>query len=100
MKYGYARVSTQVQAREGNSLEKQEHDLRAAGAEKIYAKGHPYLESYPLHTAIWKMRRLREGLPETDAALFPVLEKTIENFLFFMEKGCIFEKNVLKLKKT
>ena len=32
----------------------------AAGAEKIYAKGHPYLESYPLHTAIWKMRRLRE----------------------------------------
>ena len=36
MKYGYARVSTQVQAREGNSLEKQEQDLRAAGAEKIY----------------------------------------------------------------
>ncbi len=37
MKYGYARVSTQGQAREGNSLEKQEQDLRAAGAEKIYA---------------------------------------------------------------
>lgn len=36
MKYGYARVSTQGQAREGNSLEKQEQDLRAAGAEKIY----------------------------------------------------------------
>lgn len=37
MKYGYARVSTQGQVREGNSLEKQEQDLRAAGAEKIYA---------------------------------------------------------------
>lgn len=37
MKYGYARVSTQLQAREGNSLEKQERDLRAAGAEKIYS---------------------------------------------------------------
>lgn len=37
MKYGYARVSTQLQAREGNSLEKQEQDLRDAGAEKIYA---------------------------------------------------------------
>ncbi len=37
MKYGYARVSTQLQAREGNSLEKQEQDLRAAGAEKIFA---------------------------------------------------------------
>lgn len=37
MKYGYARVSTQLQAKEGNSLQKQEQDLRAAGAEKIYA---------------------------------------------------------------
>jgi len=37
VKYGYARVSTQLQARGGNSLEKQEKDLKAAGAEKIYA---------------------------------------------------------------
>jgi len=37
MKYGYARVSTVAQAREGNSLEKQEQDLRSVGAEKIYA---------------------------------------------------------------
>lgn len=36
MIYGYARVSTQLQAKEGNSLEKQNQDLRAAGAEKIY----------------------------------------------------------------
>ena len=36
MIYGYARVSTQMQAREGNSLEAQETALRAAGATKIY----------------------------------------------------------------
>ena len=36
MIYGYARVSTLGQAREGNSLETQENALRQAGAEKIF----------------------------------------------------------------
>lgn len=36
MKYGYARVSTKGQAKDGNSLEVQEKQLREAGAEKIY----------------------------------------------------------------
>lgn len=36
MIYGYARVSTKGQARDGNSLEAQELALREAGAEKIY----------------------------------------------------------------
>lgn len=36
MKYGYARVSTAGQAANGNSLEAQEEQLRAAGAEKIF----------------------------------------------------------------
>lgn len=36
MIYGYARVSTKGQARNGNSLEKQVEDLKAAGAEKIF----------------------------------------------------------------
>ena len=35
--YGYARVSTKGQAKEGNSLESQKESLRAAGARKIYA---------------------------------------------------------------
>ena len=35
MKYGYARVSTKGQATGGNSLEAQEQELYAAGAEKI-----------------------------------------------------------------
>ena len=36
MIYGYARVSTKGQAKDGNSLEAQEAELKKAGAEKIY----------------------------------------------------------------
>lgn len=38
MKYGYARVSTLGQARDGNSLEAQEQALLEAGAEKIFTE--------------------------------------------------------------
>ena len=37
MIYGYARVLTRGQAKDGNSLEAQENALRSAGATKIYA---------------------------------------------------------------
>lgn len=37
MIYGYARVSTRGQAKDGNSLEAQENALRSVGATKIYA---------------------------------------------------------------
>lgn len=37
MIYGYARVSTRTQAKDGNSLEAQENTLKAAGATEIYA---------------------------------------------------------------
>ena len=53
---------------------------KMAGAEQIYAKGHPYLEKFPLYTSVLRMQRPREGMPETDAALFPVTEKTAEIF--------------------
>ena len=36
MIFGYARVSTKSQARDGNSLEAQKEELLTAGAEKIY----------------------------------------------------------------
>ena len=50
---------------------------RACGAEKIYATGHPILGSRPLLTAMWEMRRDVAGIPDTDAALWPVQEKTL-----------------------
>ena len=37
MIYGYSRVSTKSQAKDGNSLEAQESALKAAGAQKIYS---------------------------------------------------------------
>lgn len=54
---------------------------RMAGAEKIYAVGHPYLENYPFHTAVWRMTRPLEGLPDTDAALLPVTDQTLARWL-------------------
>lgn len=36
MIYGYCRVSTKGQAKDGNSLEAQENSVKAAGAEKIF----------------------------------------------------------------
>lgn len=53
---------------------------KMAGAEHIYGSNHPYLEKYPFHTQILRMISTREALPDTDAALFPVTEQTIDNW--------------------
>ena len=53
---------------------------KMAGAEKIYAAGHEMLEKYPLHTAVLQMSVLRDNLPESYAALFPVTENTAESW--------------------
>ncbi len=53
---------------------------KMTGAENIYASGHEMLEKYPMHTAIWQMTVLRESLPESDAALFPVTEKSADRW--------------------
>lgn len=52
---------------------------RAVGATQVFAAGHA-AEHYPISTKIVRMSRLREGLPDTDAALFPMQEKTIEQW--------------------
>ncbi|MBE6983664.1 MAG: GNAT family N-acetyltransferase [Ruminococcaceae bacterium] len=53
---------------------------RAAGAEKIYATGHPILQKYPLYTVIIGMRGMVEYVGETECALFPVTQKTWPEF--------------------
>ena len=45
---------------------------RMVGAEKIYAKGHPIVERYPLHTAIYEMRG--------EAAVDPEKPQKFEHF--------------------
>jgi len=53
---------------------------RACGAARFYATGHPALARYPLHTAVVRMQCSRNSLPMTDAALFPVLPETLEQW--------------------
>lgn len=50
---------------------------RACGAEKIYAAGSDVLAEFPFYTAMWEMSCFRESIPDTDAALWPVQEKTL-----------------------
>lgn len=52
----------------------------AAGAEHIYATGHRVCEDYPEYTAILEMRADHSSIGESDAALFPVTEETIEQW--------------------
>lgn len=54
---------------------------RACGAEWADASGHPWLETYPRTARILAMCRSLEGLPQTDAALFPVTEETVKMWL-------------------
>lgn len=53
---------------------------RAVGAEQVLAAGHRCLSGYPFHTAIWHMRRSLDGLPDTQAALWPVQEETAKEW--------------------
>lgn len=54
---------------------------RMCGAEWIDAAGHPYLEKYPLITALFDMQCSRESIGETDACLSPVTEETVNRWL-------------------
>ena len=54
---------------------------RMCGAEWIDASGHAYLERYPLITAIHAMQCSSDQIPQTDACLFPVTEKTVQQWL-------------------
>ena len=59
----------------------------ACGAQTVVAAGHPALEKYPLRNAVIQRWRSLEGLPDTDAALFPVQEKTLKQWLEIYNTG-------------
>ena len=54
---------------------------KMCGAEWIEAAGGPALEKFPLITSLMIMQRDREGIAESDAALFPVTEETLSRWL-------------------
>lgn len=53
---------------------------RIAGAEKIYATGHEYLQKFPLYTKVLQMVRSMDGLPQTDAMTIPITDQTLEQW--------------------
>ena len=57
---------------------------RACGAEKIYAKNHPWLEKYPLHTAVWKLFAAVDVEKDKVENLWPVTEETVGFWRQFM----------------
>jgi len=50
---------------------------RVTGASCIYGRGHEILRSYPLYTTVIKMSAALDSIPQSDASLFPVTEKTV-----------------------
>lgn len=50
---------------------------RAVGAQRVYATGHEITASYPFYTSVIQMSASMDSIPETDASVFPVTEKTL-----------------------
>lgn len=67
---------------------------RMAGAEKIYAAGHACLERYPLHTSVLRMVCQRDSIADTNAALWPVQEDTLESF------RCIYNEKTVRVDNS
>ena len=53
---------------------------RAAGAEAVFATGHPYLLTQPVHCVVMQMQCDVAILQQGDACLFPVCEETAEQW--------------------
>ena len=60
---------------------------RAVGAESIYATGHIYLENFQKHCRILRMRCSLDTIEDTNTSLFPVTEKTLEEFRIIYNKA-------------
>ena len=55
---------------------------RAVGATKIFATGNKVLQTYPEAVTVMQMKCARSMIGKSDAALFPVTEKTIDDFRY------------------
>ncbi len=52
----------------------------AVGATQVFATGHNFLAQFPAYTDLVKMCVSRDDVADTDACLFPLQEKTIEQW--------------------
>ena len=55
--------------------------LKACGAERVYATGEAVPKCLPVYTAIAQYSILWDALPDTDAALWPVLEENLDQWV-------------------
>ncbi len=78
---GRAHIKIQSSQEPEKLLEECISFCRMCGAEWIDGAGHPYLEKYPLITAIVSMECPRASIPETNACLIPVTEETVAQWL-------------------
>lgn len=78
---GRAHIKIQSSQEPDRLLEECVAFCRMCGAEWIDAAGHQYLEKYPLITVLYAMQRSREGIPKTDACLFPVTPENVQQWL-------------------
>ena len=59
---------------------------RMVGAEKVFARGHAYVEQYPLHCAILEMRGCVEVKDEKVSNLWPVTKETAGQWRQFLNE--------------
>lgn len=78
---GRAHIKIQSSLEPDKLLEECVAFCRACGAEWIDAAGHEFLKKYPRLATLLILQREREGLPQTDACLFPVTEVTVQQWL-------------------
>ena len=72
----YIRIREVVPGKLGQLVEECASFCRMAGAERVYAQGHPGLSEWPMHTAVLEMRGTAWVEKEKLACLFPVTEET------------------------
>jgi len=74
---GVAYVTIHDSSQPEDFLEECVDFCRAVGAERMFATGHPVIENYPFYTSVLRMSASMEAIPDSDASLFPITEKTI-----------------------
>ena len=73
---------------------------RVVGAEKIYARGHEFLERYPVHCDILEMRGSIDVDEERIVNLWPVTEETIGSWRQFLNERLRSVDNAGTLEKA
>ncbi|MBO5892050.1 MAG: hypothetical protein J6Q30_04980 [Oscillospiraceae bacterium] len=75
---GYIHVQSSLEPK--LLLEECAQFLRACGAERIYATGKDIPQNLPVYTELVQMQISKDALPETEAALWPVLPENLSQW--------------------